>query len=276
MNFMIMTATKNRGPATKPVQRDVPTRRSVALFAVALLWAGNAWAENVLEKSATAHCPGAKVELTLKLAGSPPEPIAVHDGYAAAYRPRPRRHAQRNLGSPHRHQRWCDYRRVRGRSRRSNPRRDRPGTAVELRDPRRRHQPDRDGRERGFGATTTAMVGNDPPVVAAGGTEVSNVDFRRGKRTARAASSSRSAAKVRRPTSSAKATKSCWICTTPICLPIWPSAWMCSDFATPVQFIETRSRGNGATWKFRSKPPFEQFGLPDRQRVRHRGRTEAR
>ena len=71
---MIMTATKNRGPATKPVQRDVPTRRSVALFAVALLWAGNAWAENVLEKISYSTLPGGKVELTLKLAGSPPEP----------------------------------------------------------------------------------------------------------------------------------------------------------------------------------------------------------
>ena len=260
MNFMIMTATKNRGPATKPVQRDVPTRRSVALFAVALLWAGNAWAENVLEKISYSTLPGGKVELTLKLAGSPPEPqvfttntpprIALD--LADTRNGTSDRHIDINAGATT----GVSAVEAAGRTR----------VVIDLVRPSS-YETRVDGTSLivtvGNGAsgsaTTTAMVGNDPTKsVAAGGTEVSNVDFRRGKngegRIIVSFSGEGATADVKREGD--KVVLDLYNANLP---PNLAQRLDVLDFATPVQFIETRSRGNGAHMEISVKPPFEQL-----------------
>jgi len=108
-------------------------------------------------------------------------------------------------------------------------------------------------------ASTTAMVGNDPTKsIAAGGTEISNVDFRRGKngegRIIVSFSNEGATADVKREGDR-------------VLLDLYNAKLPANlaqrldvlDFATPVQSIETRSRGNGAHLEIIAKAPFEQL-----------------
>lgn len=260
MNFMTTTTAKNPGRAPAPVSQRALICRSVGALLFALCWTGSAWAENVLEKISYNALPGGKVELTLKLAGSPPEPqvfttdtpprIALD--LADTRNGTTDRHIDINTGSTS----GVSAVEAAGRTR----------VVIDLVRPSS-YETRVDGANLvvtvsngvSGSATTTAMVGNDPSkAVASGGTEISNVDFRRGKngegRIIVSFSNEGATADVKREGD--KVTLDLYNAKLPNNL---AQRLDVLDFATPVQFVETRARGNGAHMEITVKPPFEQL-----------------
>ena len=179
---MTTTAAKNQA-RTKPVNHGAGLRRSAWLLLTSLAWASNAWAENVLEKISYTALPGGKVELTLKLSGAPGEPQVFTTDTPpriALDLPDTRngtsdRRVDVNTGATL----GVSAVEAAGRTR----------VVVDLVRPS-----SYDTRVDGHNlivtvsngvsgsATTTAVAGNNPTkTVAANGTSVSNIDFRRGK-----------------------------------------------------------------------------------------------
>ncbi|TDR41704.1 type IV pilus assembly protein PilQ [Tahibacter aquaticus] len=108
-------------------------------------------------------------------------------------------------------------------------------------------------------ATATAMVSNDPnKAVAARGVEVSNVDFRRGKngegRVVITFTGEGATTDVKREGDNI--TLDLYNAKLP---PNLAQRLDLLDFATPVQFVEARSRGAGARLEITAKGPYEQL-----------------
>jgi type IV pilus assembly protein PilQ len=258
--FMTTTAAKNQGRASKPVIHRALMRRATVLLLVGLAWAGSAWADNVLEKISYNALPGGKVELALQMAGAPPEPQVfttdtpprIAMDLADTRNAVPDKHIDVNTGSTT----SVSAVEAAGRTR----------VVIDL-----VRSSSYETRVEGNSllvtisngvsgsATTTAMVGNDPTKsVASGGTEISNVDFRRGKngegRIVVSFSNEGATADVKREGDR-------------VILDLYNAKLPGNlaqrldvlDFATPVQSIETRSRGNGAHMEISAKPPFEQL-----------------
>jgi type IV pilus assembly protein PilQ len=108
-------------------------------------------------------------------------------------------------------------------------------------------------------ATVTAVATTDPTkAIAAPGLEVSNIDFRRGKngegRIVVSFSGEGAGADLQRLGD--KVSLDMYNVSLPAQL---AQRLDVLDFATPVQFIETHSKGNGAHMDITAKPPFEQL-----------------
>ncbi|MEO8671839.1 MAG: type IV pilus secretin PilQ [Tahibacter sp.] len=255
---MTTTAAKIEGRLSGPVIRMA--RQCSLLLLMGVAGTGNAWADNVLEKIGYNALPGGKVELTLTLSGPVNEPqvfttdtpprIALdfpdtRSGLA-------QRHVDINTGATM----GASAVEAAGRTR----------VVVDLVRPSS-YETKIDGSTLtltiGNGVTgsaaATAMVGNDPTKsIAAGNVEISNVDFRRGKngegRVVITFSGEGATADVRRDGD--KVLLDLYNAKLPASL---ANRLDLLDFATPVQFIETRSRGNGARMEISAKPPFEQL-----------------
>lgn len=260
MNFMTTTAAKYQGRASKPVLRRASMHRCAALLIASLAWAGNAWAENVLEKISYNAMPGGKVELTLKLSGSPaaPQVFTTDTPPRIALDLADTRNAvsDRNIDVNTGATTSVSAVEAAGRTR----------VVIDLVRPSS-YETRIDGNSlvvtvaNGItgSATTTAMVGNDPSKsVAAGNSEINNVDFRRGKngegRIIIGFSSEGASADVRREGD--KVLLDLYNARLPSNL---AQRLDVLDFATPVQFVETRARGNGARMEITVKGPFEQL-----------------
>jgi type IV pilus assembly protein PilQ len=108
-------------------------------------------------------------------------------------------------------------------------------------------------------ATVTAVATTDPTkAIAAPGLEVSNIDFRRGKngegRVVVTFSGEGAGADLQR--NGDKVSLDMYNVRLPAQL---AQRLDVLDFATPVQFIETHARGNGAHMDITAKPPYEQL-----------------
>jgi type IV pilus assembly protein PilQ len=232
-----------------------------ALFVVAgMLGIGSAHAENVLEKITYNSLPGGKVELTLKLAGPVNEPqvfttdtpprIALD--LADTRSGLTQRNIDINIGSTT----AVSAVEAAGRTR----------VVVDLVRPSS-YETKIDGNTLlvtiGNGITgsaaSTSMAHSDPSkAIAAGGVEISNVDFRRGKngegRIIVTFSGEGATTDVKRDGD--KMTLDLYNAKLP---PNLAQRLDVLDFATPVQFVETRARGNGARMEISAKGPFEQL-----------------
>lgn len=224
------------------------------------LGSGAASAENVLEKISYNTLPGGRVEVTLQLSGPANDPqifttdtppriaLDLADTRSALAQ----RNVEINTGSTT----AVSAVEAAGRTR----------VVVDLVRPSS-YESKIDGRNLiltiGNGvtgsATATAMVGNDPnKAVAARGVEVSNVDFRRGKngegRVVITFTGEGATTDVKREGDN-------------IVLDLYNAKLPPNlaqrldllDFATPVQFVEARSRGNGARLEISAKGPYEQL-----------------
>lgn len=224
------------------------------------LGSGAASAENVLEKISYNTLPGGRVEVTLQLSGPANDPqifttdtppriaLDLADTRSALAQ----RNVEINTGSTT----AVSAVEAAGRTR----------VVVDLVRPSS-YESKIDGRNLiltiGNGvtgsATATAMVGNDPnKAVAARGVEVSNVDFRRGKngegRVVITFTGEGATTDVKREGDN-------------IVLDLYNAKLPANlaqrldllDFATPVQFVEARSRGNGARLEISAKGPYEQL-----------------
>lgn len=256
---MITTAAnnlgRNSGPLTRLLRRCVP-----ALMLAATLGSGAASAENVLEKISYNTLPGGKVEVTLQLASPPADPqvfttdtppriaLDLADTRSALTQ----RNVEINTGSTT----AVSAVEAAGRTR----------VVVDLVRPSS-YESKIDGRNLilmiGNGvtgsSTATAMVANDPTkAIAARGVEVSNIDFRRGKngegRVVITFTGEGATTDVKREGDN-------------ITLDLYNAQLPANlaqrmdllDFATPVQFVEARSRGNGARLQITAKGPYEQL-----------------
>lgn len=256
---MTTTAANNlghkSGPVTRLLRRCLP-----ALMLVASLGSGAASAENVLEKISYNTLPGGKVEVTLQLSGPAIDPqifttdtppriaLDLADTRSALAQ----RNVEINTGSTT----AVSAVEAAGRTR----------VVVDLVRPSS-YESKIDGRNLiltiGNGitgsATATAMVGNDPnKAIAARGVEVSNIDFRRGKngegRVVITFTGEGATTDVKREGDN-------------ITLDLYNAQLPANlaqrldllDFATPVQFVEARSRGNGARLEITAKGPYEQL-----------------
>ena len=257
---MTTTAAKNQGRASKPVIHRALMRRATVLLLVGLAWAGSAWADNVLEKISYNALPGGKVELSLQMAAPPPEPQVfttdtpprIAMDLADTRNAVTDKHIDVNTGATTSVSAVEAAGRTRVvidlvRSSSYETRVDGNNLVVTI------------SNGVSGSATTTAMVGNDPTKsIASGGTEISNVDFRRGKngegRIVVSFSNEGATADVKREGDR-------------VILDLYNARLPANlaqrldvlDFATPVQSIETRSRGNGAHMEIAAKPPFEQL-----------------
>lgn len=256
---MITTAANNLGrkpgPLTRLLRHCLP-----ALMLVASLGSGAANAENVLEKIGYNTLPGGKVEVTLQLASPPSDPqIFTTDtpprialDLADTRSGLTQRNVEINTGSTT----AVSAVEAAGRTR----------VVVDLVRPSS-YESKIDGRNLiltiGNGvtgsATATAMVTNDPTKsIAARDVEVSNIDFRRGKngegRVVVTFSGEGATTDVKRDGDN-------------ITLDLYNARLPNNlaqrldllDFATPVQFVEARSRGNGARLEITAKGPYEQL-----------------
>lgn len=256
---MTTTAANNLGrgfgPLTRLLRRCVPALMLAATFA-----SGAASAENVLEKIGYNTLPGGKVEVTLQLSSPPNDPqifttdtppriaLDLADTRSALSQ----RNVEINTGSTT----SVSAVEAAGRTR----------VVVDLVRPSS-YESKIDGRNLiltiGNGvtgsSTATAMVSNDPnKAVAARGVEVSNIDFRRGKngegRIVVTFSGEGATTDVKRDGDN-------------ITLDLYNAQLPSNlaqrmdvlDFATPVQFVEARSRGNGARLEISAKGPYEQL-----------------
>ncbi|HVH35947.1 MAG TPA: type IV pilus secretin PilQ [Tahibacter sp.] len=256
---MTTTAANNlgrkSGPLTRLLRRCLP-----ALMLAASLGSGAASAENVLEKIGYNTLPGGKVEVTLQLANPPSDPqIFTTDtpprialDLADTRSGLAQRNVEINTGSTT----AVSAVEAAGRTR----------VVVDLVRPSS-YESKIDGNNLiltiGNGitgsATATAMVTNDPTKsIAARDVEVSNIDFRRGKngegRIVVTFSGEGATTDVKREGDN-------------ITLDLYNARLPNNlaqrldllDFATPVQFVEARSRGNGARLDISAKGPYEQL-----------------
>jgi len=256
---MTTTAANNlgrkSGPLTRLLRRCLP-----ALMLAASLGSGAASAENVLEKIGYNTLPGGKVEVTLQLANPPSDPqIFTTDtpprialDLADTRSGLAQRNVEINTGSTT----AVSAVEAAGRTR----------VVVDLVRPSS-YESKIDGNNLiltiGNGitgsATATAMVTNDPTKsIAARDVEVSNIDFRRGKngegRIVVTFSGEGATTDVKREGDN-------------ITLDLYNARLPNNlaqrldllDFATPVQFVEARSRGNGARLDITAKGPYEQL-----------------
>lgn len=258
MTFMTTTAANHEGRVSGPVFRR-------ALHCVFLLFAGvagigSAHAENVLEKITYNSLPGGKVELTLKLAGPVNEPqvfttdtpprIALD--LADTRSGLTQRNVDVNIGSTS----AVSAVEAAGRTR----------VVIDLVRPSS-YETKIDGNTllvtvgngiTGSAASTAAGHSDPTKAVAAGGVEISNVDFRRGKngegRIIVTFSGEGATTDVKRDGD--KMTLDLYNAKLPANL---AQRLDVLDFATPVQIIETRARGNGARMEISAKGPFEQL-----------------
>lgn len=259
MTFMTTTAANNPGRSSGPLVRRL--RRCLpALALLGVLGSGTASAENVLEKITYNTLPGGKVEVTLQLSGPANEPqvfttdtppriaLDLADTRSALAQ----RSVDINTGSTA----SVSAVEAAGRTR----------VVVDLVRPSS-YESKIDGRNliltvaNGVtgSATATAMVNNDPTkAVAARGVEVSNLDFRRGKngegRVVINFSGEGATTDVKREGD--KIVLDLYNAQLPANL---AQRMDLLDFATPVQFIEARSRSNGARLEITAKGPFEQM-----------------
>lgn len=256
---MTTTAANNLGRASGPLTRLL--RRCVpALMLAATFASGAASAENVLEKISYNTLPGGKVEVTLQLSSTPGDPqvfttdtppriaLDLADTRSALSQ----RSVEINTGSTT----SVSAVEAAGRTR----------VVVDLVRPSS-YESKIDGRNLvltiGNGVTgssaATAMIANDPnKAVAARGVEVSNIDFRRGKngegRIVVTFSGEGATTDVKRDGDN-------------ITLDLYNAQLPSNlaqrldllDFATPVQFVEARARGNGARLEISAKGPYEQL-----------------
>lgn len=246
---------RNAGPLTRLLRRCVP-----ALMLAATLGSGAASAENVLEKISYNTLPGGKVEVTLQLASPPADPqvfttdtppriaLDLADTRSALSQ----RNVEINTGSTT----SVSAVEAAGRTR----------VVVDLVRPSS-YESKIDGRNLVLtiangvtgSSTATAMVANDPTkAIAARGVEVSNIDFRRGKngegRVIVTFTGEGATTDVKREGDN-------------ITLDLYNAQLPANlaqrmdllDFATPVQFVEARSRGNGARLEITAKGPYEQL-----------------
>ncbi|GMV29672.1 MAG: hypothetical protein AMXMBFR59_17970 [Rhodanobacteraceae bacterium] len=221
---------------------------------------GAASAENVLEKISYNTLPGGKVEVTLQLSSTPGDPqvfttdtppriaLDLADTRSALSQ----RSVDINTGSTT----SVSAVEAAGRTR----------VVVDLVRPSS-YESKIDGRNLvltiGNGVTgssaATAMIANDPnKAVAARGVEVANIDFRRGKngegRIVVTFSGEGATTDVKRDGDN-------------ITLDLYNAQLPSNlaqrldllDFATPVQFVEARARGNGARLEISAKGPYEQL-----------------
>ena len=258
MTFMTTTAANHQGRVSGPVVRRV--LRCAFVLVAGLVGAGSAHAENVLEKITYNSLPGGKVELTLKLAGPVNEPqvfttdtpprIALdladtRSGLA-------QRNIDINIGSTT----SVSAVEAAGRTR----------VVVDLVRPSS-YETKIDGATlvvvvgngvTGSASSTSAGYADPTKAVAAGGVEISNIDFRRGKngegRILVTFSGEGATTDVKRDGD--KMTLDLYNAKLP---PNLAQRLDVLDFATPVQFIETRARGNGARLEIAAKGPFEQL-----------------
>ncbi|HVJ63107.1 MAG TPA: AMIN domain-containing protein, partial [Tahibacter sp.] len=221
---------------------------------------GSAHAENVLEKITYNSLPGGKVELTLKLAG----PVNDPQVFTTDTPPRialdladtrsglTQRNVEINIGSTT----AVSAVEAAGRTR----------VVVDLVRPSS-YETKIDGNTllvtigNGItGSATSTSVGHSDPskAIAAGGVEVTNIDFRRGKngegRILVTFSGEGATTDVKRDGD--KMTIDLYNAKLP---PNLAQRLDVLDFATPVQFVETRARGNGARMEISAKGPFEQL-----------------
>lgn len=256
---MTTTAANNLGRASGPLTRLL--RRCVpALMLAATFASGAASAENVLEKISYNTLPGGKVEVTLQLSSTPGDPqvfttdtppriaLDLADTRSALSQ----RSVDINTGSTT----SVSAVEAAGRTR----------VVVDLVRPSS-YESKIDGRNLvltiGNGVTgssaATAMIANDPnKAVAARGVEVANIDFRRGKngegRIVVTFSGEGATTDVKRDGDN-------------ITLDLYNAQLPSNlaqrldllDFATPVQFVEARARGNGARLEISAKGPYEQL-----------------
>ncbi|WP_257387678.1 type IV pilus secretin family protein [Tahibacter caeni] len=256
---MTTTAANNLGRKSGPLTRLLRCCLP-ALMLAASLGSGAANAENVLEKIGYNTLPGGKVEITLQLASPPSDPqIFTTDtpprialDLADTRSGLSQRNVEINTGSTT----AVSAVEAAGRTR----------VVVDLVRPSS-YESKIDGRNLvltvGNGvtgsATATAMVTNDPTKsIAARDVEVSNIDFRRGKngegRVVVTFSGEGATTDVKREGDN-------------ITLDLYNARLPNNlaqrldllDFATPVQFIEARSRGNGARLEISAKGPYEQL-----------------
>lgn len=232
----------------------------LALF-LGMLFAANALAENVLQDIAYAPLPGGRVEITLKFAGPVGEPriFATEDPARIAVDIADTRNAvtQRrfdvNTGSTT----GISAVEAAGRTR----------VVIDLMRPSNYESKTQGNNfvltvNNGMGsgsATTTAVAASDQTkTVTTHGTEISNIDFRRGKNgegriivdftgEGVAADLQRQGDKLALDFSNVK-------------LPTQLAQRLdVLDFATPVQSIETRTKGNGAHMEIAVTAPFDQL-----------------
>ena len=255
---MTTTAANHQGRVSGPVVHRV--LRHAFLLIAGAVGIGSAHAENVLEKISYNSLPGGKVELTLKLAGPVNEPqvfttdtpprIALD--LADTRSGLTQRNVDINIGSTT----AVSAVEAAGRTR----------VVVDLVRPSS-YETKIDGNTLlvtiGNGITGSAAstsVGHTDPskAVAAGGVEIANVDFRRGKngegRILVTFSGEGATTDVKRDGD--KMTLDLYNAKLP---PNLAQRLDVLDFATPVQFIETRARGNGARMEIVAKGPFEQL-----------------
>lgn len=255
---MTTTAANHQGRVSGPVVRRA--LRCAFLLIAGAAGIGSAHAENVLEKITYNSLPGGKVELTLKLAGPVNEPqvfttdtpprIALD--LADTRSGLTQRNVDINIGSTT----AVSAVEAAGRTR----------VVVDLVRPSS-YETKIDGNTllvtigngiTGSAASTAAGHSDPTKAVAAGGVEISNIDFRRGKngegRILVTFSGEGATTDVKRDGD--KMTLDLYNAKLPANL---AQRLDVLDFATPVQIIETRSRGNGARMEISAKGPFEQL-----------------
>ncbi|HSX60687.1 MAG TPA: type IV pilus secretin PilQ [Tahibacter sp.] len=231
-----------------------------ALMLAAMLGSGAASAENVLEKISYNTLPGGKVEVTLQLASPPADPqifttdtppriaLDLADTRSALSQ----RNVEINTGSTT----SVSAVEAAGRTR----------VVVDLVRPSS-YESKVDGKNLVLtvangvtgSSAATAMIANDPnKAIAARGVEVSNIDFRRGKngegRIVVTFTGEGATTDVKRDGDN-------------ITLDLYNAQLPSNlaqrldllDFATPVQFVEARARGNGARLEITAKGPYEQL-----------------
>ncbi|UXI67877.1 type IV pilus secretin PilQ [Tahibacter amnicola] len=256
---MTTTAANNQGRASGPVIRVVRRCLTVLAF-VGAAGMATARAENVLEDVSYNTLPGGKVELTLKLSGPVNEPqifttdtppriaLDLADTRSAV--------AQRNLTINVGSTTSVSAIEAAGRTR----------VVVDLVRPSS-HVTKIDGNNLVLtiangvtgSAEATASTNNNPTkAIAAGNVQISNVDFRRGAngegRIIITFTGEGATTDVKRDGD--KITLDLYNAQLPNNL---AQRLDLLDFATPVQFVETRSRGNGARMEISAKGPYEQL-----------------
>jgi len=246
---------RSSGSLIRLLRRCLP-----ALVLFGALGSGTASAENVLEKISYNTLPGGKVEVTLQLSGPASDPqvfttdtppriaLDLADTRSALQQ----RSVDINTGSTA----AVSAVEAAGRTR----------VVVDLVRPSS-YESKIDGNNLvltiGNGvtgsSTATAIVSSDPnKAVAARGVEVANVDFRRGKngegRVIVTFSGEGATTDVKRDGDNI--TLDLYNAKLP---PNLAQRLDLLDFATPVQFVEARSRGNGARLEISAKGPYEQL-----------------
>jgi type IV pilus assembly protein PilQ len=256
---MITIAANNQGRPSGPLARFLRLC-APALVLGAVLGSATASAENVLEKISYNTLPGGKVEVTLQLSGPANEPqifttdtppriaLDLADTRSALTQ----RNVEINTGSTT----AVSAVEAAGRTR----------VVVDLVRPSS-YDSRIDGRNlvltiaNGItgSSSATAMINTDPnKAVAARGVEVANLDFRRGKngegRVVITFTGEGATTDVKREGD--RITLDLYNAQLPANL---AQRMDLLDFATPVQYVEARSRGNGARLEISAKGPFEQL-----------------